>query len=155
MAGEDRPTAPDLRRLFDDLVRFETELRNAVDARLKSEFDLPLTHFEPMSVMRRLPGCRVDDIATALGLTTGGTSKLIDRIEASGYCRRRPNPADRRSALLELTPEGERRYAEAGAAFDDELRRLLGSALPERTLRQFGATLTRLRARSVRSAASD
>jgi MarR family transcriptional regulator, organic hydroperoxide resistance regulator len=136
----------DLRRLFDDLIRFEIQLWNAVDARLRSEFGLPLSHFEPMSVMDRLPGCRVYDIATELGITTGGTSKLVDRIEASGYCRRLPNPADRRSSLLELTPEGRRVLAEAGVAFDEELRRWLGDPLPERTLRQFAAALARLRA---------
>ncbi len=136
----------DLRRLFNDIIRFEIELWNVVDARLKSEFCLPLTHFEPMSVIDRIPGCRVYDIAIELGITTGGTSKLVDRIEASGYCRRLPNPADRRSSLLELTPEGQRLLAEAGVAFDEELQRLLGAAVPERTLGQFAATLTRLRA---------
>ena len=136
----------DLRRLFNDIIRFEIELWNAVDARLKSEFGLPLTHFEPMSVIDRVPGCRVYDIARELGITTGGTSKLVDRVEASGYCRRLPNPADRRSSLLELTSEGRHMLAAAGVAFDEELQRWLGSAVPERTLRQFGATLTRLRA---------
>jgi len=135
----------DLRQLFNDIIRFEIELWNAVDTRLKSEFSLPLTHFEPMSVIARLPGCRVYDIASELGITTGGTSKLVDRIEASGYCRRLPNPADRRSSLLELTPEGQRLLAEAGQTFDEELQRLLGTAVPERTLRQFAATLSRLR----------
>ncbi len=138
--------ASDLRRLFTDIIRFEIELWNAVDARLKSEFDLPLTHFEPMSVIDSVPGCRVYDIATELGITTGGTSKLIDRIEANGYCRRLPNPADRRSSLLELTEEGKRIFAAAGEAFDEDLQRWLGAAVPERTLRQFAATLTRLRA---------
>ena len=136
----------DLRGLFNDLIRFEIELWNALDARLKREFDLPLTHFEPMTVIERLPTCRVYDIASELGITTGGTSKLVDRIEASGYCRRLPNPEDRRSSLLELTPEGTRVLAEAGQAFDDELRLRLGAAVPERTLRQFAATLARLRA---------
>ena len=135
----------DLRGLFSEIIRFEIELWNAVDARLKNEFDLPLTHFEPMSVIDRLPGCRVYDIASELGITTGGTSKLVDRIEASGYCRRLPNPEDRRSSLLELTPAGKRLFAEAGEALDDELERRLGAAVPERTLRQFAATLARLR----------
>jgi MarR family transcriptional regulator, organic hydroperoxide resistance regulator len=136
----------DLRRVFNDLIRFEIQLWNAVDARLKSEFGLPLTHFEPMSVMDRLPRCRVYDIANELAITTGGTSKLVDRIEASGYCRRLPNPDDRRSSLLELTPAGRRLFADAGVVFDDELQRQLGTAVPERTLRQFAATLARLRA---------
>jgi MarR family transcriptional regulator, organic hydroperoxide resistance regulator len=43
----------DLRQLFSDIVRFEIDLWNVVDARLKSDFDLPLTHFEPMSVIGR------------------------------------------------------------------------------------------------------
>jgi len=136
----------DLRLVFNDLIRFEIEIWNAVDARLKAEFDLPLTHFEPMSVIDRLPNCRVYDIAAELGITTGGTSKLIDRIEANGHCRRRPNPDDRRSSLLELTPEGKRLLVAAGHAFDEELVRWLGAAVPERTLQQFAATLTRLRA---------
>jgi DNA-binding MarR family transcriptional regulator len=149
-AQEVSPAVSDLRQLFNDLVRLEIEVWNAVDARLKSEFGLPLTHYEPMSVIGRLPGCRVYDIAAELGITAGGTSKLVDRIEANGYCRRLPNPADRRSSLLELTPEGRRVLDEADVAFDDELRRLLGSAVPERTLRQFAATLTRLRGASDR-----
>ena len=145
----------DLRQLFSDLIRFEIELWNAVDARLKGEFELPLTHFEPMSVIDRLPGCRVYDIANELGITTGGASKLVDRIEAGGYCRRQPNPADRRSSLLELTPKGRRLLAEAGAAFDEELQRWLGTAVPERTLRQFAGTLARLRTAGHRLAMED
>lgn len=141
----------DLRQVFNDLIRFEIELWTAVDARLKREFGLPLTHFEPMSVMDQLPTCRVYDIASELGITTGGTSKLVDRIEAAGLCRRLPNPEDRRSSLLELTPEGRQLLAAAGEAFDDELERRLGAAVPERTLRQFAATLARIRASGHRA----
>jgi hypothetical protein len=36
-------------------------------------------------------------------------------------------------------------FAEAGKALDDELQLRLGAAVPERTLRQFAATLARLR----------
>jgi MarR family transcriptional regulator, organic hydroperoxide resistance regulator len=140
------PPVTDLREVFNDLIRFEIEIWNAVEARLRAEFGLPLTHFEPMSVMARIPGCRVYDIATELKITPGGASKLVDRIEASGYCRRLPNPDDRRSSLLELTPEGRRMLAAAGVVFDEELDRWLGATLPERALRQFAATLTQLRA---------
>ena len=152
---EVRAVVSDLRQLFNDLIRFEIELWNAVDGRLKSEFELPLTHFEPMSVIDRLPGCRVYDIASELGITTGGASKLVDRIEAGGYCRRLPNPADRRSSLLELTPEGRRLLTKAGTAFDEELQRWLGAPVPERTLRQFAGTLGRLRTAGHRLAMED
>ena len=95
---------PDLTALFSELIRYETELWNAVDARLRGDCDLPLTRFEPMQIIGRRKACRVHDIAEELSITVGGTSKLVDRIEAFGHCRRRPNPGDRRSSLIELTP---------------------------------------------------
>jgi DNA-binding MarR family transcriptional regulator len=83
----------DLRSVFNDFIRFEIELWNTVDARLKHDFGLPLTQFEPMSVIDRVPGCRVYDIAAELLITTGGASKLVDRIEANVTaedCRTQP-----------------------------------------------------------------
>ena len=136
---------PDLTALFSELIRFETELWNAVDTRLRGDCNLPLTQFEPMQIISR-QRCRVQDIAEELSITIGGTSKLVDRIEAAGHCRRRPNPADRRSSLIELTPAGRRLLAKATEAFDDELQARLGAAVSERSLQQFSTTLAKLRA---------
>jgi MarR family transcriptional regulator, organic hydroperoxide resistance regulator len=140
----------DLRDLFNELIRFEIELWNAVDARLRADFDLPLSRFEPMQIIARRPSCRVFDIADELSLTVGGTSKLVDRIEAAGHCSRRANPDDRRSSIIELTPAGRRLLAEATEAFEDELRIRVGSAVPTRSLEQFYTTLTKLRAANAR-----
>lgn len=134
-----------LQLLFSELVRFETELWDAVDARLRADCELQLTWFEPMQVISRHPACRVYDIAEELSLTVGGTSKLVDRIESSGFCRRRPNPGDRRSSIIELTPAGRHLLAEATAVFEDELRSRIGAAMPARSLEQFTAALTKLR----------
>ncbi len=136
----------DLKLLFSELIRYETELWNAIDARLRAQHDLPLSRFEPMQVIAERDDCRVYDIAEALSLTTGGTSKIVDAIEASGYCRRRPNPSDRRSSVIELTPAGRRLLASATKTFEVELEARLGAALPERSLQQFGVTLAKLRA---------
>lgn len=134
----------DLQTLFSELVRFQTQLWNAVDARLRGEFDLPLSRFEPMQVIARHGSCRVYDIASELSITVGGTSKLVDRIEASGYCRRRDNPNDRRSSLIELTPAGQRLLDRATVTFEDELRLHLRT-VPDRSLDQLSATLGALR----------
>jgi MarR family transcriptional regulator, organic hydroperoxide resistance regulator len=140
-----------LKQLFSDLIRFETELWNAIDARLRAAHDLPLHKFEPMQIIATQPGCRVYDIAGALSLTTGGVSKLVDSIEASGYCRRRPNPGDRRSSIIELTPTGKRLLARATKTFEAELETRLGSALSDRVLTQFGSSLSVLRAANLGS----
>jgi DNA-binding MarR family transcriptional regulator len=136
----------DFERVFSELVRLETELWNAADARLRTDFDLPLSRYEPMRVIDRRGSCRIHDIAAELVITIGGTSKLIDRIEASGLCRRRPNPEDGRSSIIELTPSGKRLLAKAKLSLDDELNAHLGAVLSPRTLEQFAATLTKLRA---------
>ena len=135
----------DLERVFSELVRLETEVWNAADARLRADVDLPLSRYEPMRVIERRGSCRVNDIATDLAITVGGTSKLIDRIEASGHCRRRPNPEDGRSSIIELTSSGKRLLAKAKLALDDELDVHLAAVLSPRALQQFAASLTTLR----------
>jgi DNA-binding MarR family transcriptional regulator len=137
--------------LFSDLIRLETELWNAVDARLRADFDLPLSRFEPMQVIGRHPSCRVLDIAEELSITIGGTSKLVDRIEASGFCARQANPSDRRSSIIELTPAGRRLLSKASKAMEDELHTRIGSALPARSLHQFHSAVTRLRGAVTRA----
>jgi len=131
--------------LFSDLIRFETELWNTVTARLRSAHGLELHYFEPMQVIAHTPDCRVQEIADALSITVGGTSKLIDRIEAAGWCRRRENPRDRRSSYVDLTPAGRRLLAAAGRTFAEEVEGRLRSPLSSRQFQEFGATIRQLR----------
>lgn len=135
-----------LAELFRELSRFETELWSAVDAALRAEHGLPLSRFEPMQVIARAGRCRVYDICSNLSLTTGGASKLIDTIESSGHCRRKPNPDDRRSSLIELTPAGKRLVDRATVTFERTLGDRLGGALAPRSLEQFTASIRMLRA---------
>jgi MarR family transcriptional regulator, organic hydroperoxide resistance regulator len=144
--------APDLKILFSELVRLETELWDAVERRLQKDHGINLPTFEFMQVISRVAGCRVQDIAAELIITVGGTSKIVDRVEAAGLCARRANPADRRSSIIELTAAGEKALASATVTVDDELRRRVGTAMPERSLAQFTRAVTRLRM-AVRSAA--
>lgn len=135
----------DLLDLFHQLVRFETELWNAVDARLRADFDLPLTRLEPMQIIARHPSCRVNDIAEELSISIGGTSKLVDRIEAAGYCIRRANPDDGRSSVIELTAAGRRLLSKAVKAFEDELETRIGSVVSARSLQQLHSSIVKLR----------
>jgi DNA-binding MarR family transcriptional regulator len=135
-----------LRDVFDDLVRFETILWNTVDARLRKESELPLGSLDVMLVIASTPSCRVYDIANALAITVGGTSQAVDRLERRGHIVRRPNPADRRSSIVELTPGGRDVLETAGSVFDEELEKYLGAPLSAGALEQFGSTLATLRA---------
>lgn len=143
---DDASAGTDLAGLFSDLVRLETELWDLLDARLRRDHDLALSWFEPMQVIDRTPRCRVIDIAEALSITIGGTSKLVDRIENAGWCRRAPDPHDGRSSTITLTRAGRRLLAAAQRTFTDELAARVGAAIPPGELRRFAVTVRKLRA---------
>ena len=134
-----------LRQVFDDLVRFETMLWAAVDDRLKAECGLGLGSLNVMLIVDATPSCRVLDVAQALAITVGGTSQAVDRLEKAGWCVRKANPADRRSSILDLTPEGEDLLRRSSPVFDEELERLLGAPLTVAALDQLAGTLGLLR----------
>jgi DNA-binding MarR family transcriptional regulator len=135
----------DLGALFSDLIRLETELWDLVDTRLRREHDLALSWFELMQVIDSTPGCRVIDIADALSITIGGTSKLVDRIQNAGWCERSPNPDDGRSSTIRLTRAGRRRFVAARRTFTDEVGIRLGEPLSTSELQRFAATVHKLR----------
>jgi DNA-binding MarR family transcriptional regulator len=135
----------DLGSLFSDLIRLETELWGLVEARLRRDHDLALSWFEPMQVIDATPRCRVIDIADALSITIGGTSKLVDRIENAGWCERSPNPDDGRSSTIRLTRAGRRLLTAARRTFTDEVARCLGDPLTTSELQRFTATVHKLR----------
>jgi DNA-binding MarR family transcriptional regulator len=144
----------DLRRVFDDLVRFETILWGVIDERLQEECGLGLASLNAMLVIDATPLCRVQDIARAVAITVGGASQAVDRLESAGLCARRANPSDRRSSIVELTPEGIERLRVAAPVFDRELDRLLGSPLPDTALTQLADALSALRRSAAAGEAS-
>jgi len=137
--------AVDLREVFDDLVRFETILWNSVDSRLQRDCGVTLSSLNVMMVIAATPSCRVLDIAHALSITVGGTSQAVDRLESAGRCVRHPNPDDRRSSILELTPAGHELLATAGGVFDEELEAFFRVPLSTTALADLGAALATVR----------
>ncbi len=81
------------------------------------------------------------DLQRLTGLSSGGVTKLLDRLEASRLVEREYDavPGDRRAVLVRVTPEGHRAARRLAAALDDhadalrallaELRDLFGGAV--------------------------
>jgi DNA-binding MarR family transcriptional regulator len=59
-------------------------------------------------------------------------TRLVSGLEAGGYARRRPDPDDRRSVLIEATPRGLRTLREGRKRRVADLARRLGSLPRER-----------------------
>lgn len=135
----------ELLAVFDDLVRLETELWNAVERRLRDEHNLSLTWFEVTRVVSRREPATVSDIMRELIITIGGASKLVDRIEAAGHISRSANPADGRSSLIRVTASGKRLLRRVESTVDNELESLLGTALRPKALDRFAKDLRTIR----------
>ena len=63
------------------------------------------TDVECLDILSRAGPVTAKRLAELAGLTTGGTTFVVDRLERAGYVRRTPNPADWRSVLIELLAE--------------------------------------------------
>ena len=129
----------------DDLVRCETRLYNAVGERLRTEHGIATAQFEFLRYLRDHPGSRVAEVASVFAAGVGAISKMMDRLEERGWAARLPNPADRRSSLLSLTPHGAALLAEAERTFRDLLGDLISPAVGTDRLQAAAATLAVLR----------
>jgi DNA-binding MarR family transcriptional regulator len=57
-------------------------------------------------------------LAAGSGLTSGATTRMLDRLERIGYIRRLPDRGDRRRVLVELTPRARELASELYGSFE-------------------------------------
>jgi DNA-binding MarR family transcriptional regulator len=67
-----------------------------------------LAWYDLMWALHRQPGrrLRVNELAREVVLSPTAMSRFVDRVEAAGYVRREPDPADRRALQVVLTDDG-------------------------------------------------
>ncbi|WP_242884495.1 MarR family winged helix-turn-helix transcriptional regulator [Actinomadura litoris] len=70
-------------------------------------------------------------LADELILTSGGMTRLVDRMVDAGLVRREPAPGDRRRQLVELTGAGRAKLEEALRVHAETLRRHFAGPLTE------------------------
>ena len=124
-------TPPSRIQWLSDLIRLEIALWNQISTRLHQEQDLSLAFFESLYFIGHSPNgrLRVGDLARALRITVGATSKLVDRIEAAGLLRRELDADDRRASRLVLTTTGRHKLADASTTYEAEMATMLDTTL--------------------------
>lgn len=63
------------------------------------------TDIETMDLLNTLGPMTAGQLSDRTGLTSGATTRLIDRLERAGYVRRCADEADRRCVIIEPVPE--------------------------------------------------
>jgi len=56
--------------------------------------------------VHREPGCRQADLAVFFDISPVTLGRMIQRLAASGYVERHPDPEDRRAVRVRVTPRG-------------------------------------------------
>lgn len=83
------------------------------------------------------------ELAKHLDLSSGATTSRIDRLEADGLVRRRPDPDDRRAVQVELTEAGNEAY-ERTVSIAARREAFFTSALTTKEQEQLNALLRKL-----------
>lgn len=139
MAAEWATAAPDLDvsplDVAGRLLRLAAHLQRDIDAALAT-VDLSFGDFDVLNTLRRAggsDGLNPTALARTALITSGAMTTRLDRLEGRGLVERHPDPADRRGAIVRLTPDGRTR---AEVALDLVLaadRRLLAPLTPRQT----------------------
>jgi DNA-binding MarR family transcriptional regulator len=138
----DDPIITTLGRLLEATNGLELRMGRAME----EASGLPVTWFEVMLRVARSDGQRLmmSELSQQLTLTTGGVTRLVDRIVDAGYLRREPAEHDRRVVYAVLTPVG-RSLVEAAAAEHAVTLREVFAGFSDAELARLDKYLDRLR----------
>jgi MarR family 2-MHQ and catechol resistance regulon transcriptional repressor len=100
---------------FGRLLEVQSRLERRLGADLEARCNLPHAWFEVLLRLGRSADDRLTmgSLAEQISLTSGGVTRLVDRMEAAGYVRRVPCPTDRRVSYAALTAAGRAKLGEA------------------------------------------
>lgn len=113
---------------------------------LEAECGISLAWFEVLLRLARSEEGQLSmgALAEQVAITTGGVTRLVDRMIAAGLVERRPCPADRRVSFAALTAAGRQKVDDAAAVHARDLRGVF-AAFSREERRTLDRLLDRLR----------
>lgn len=129
------------------LVEVHARLDRLLGRELEAAAGLPLTWFEAMLRIARSTGGELSagELSQQIALTSGGVTRLVDRLVEAGLVHRRTSPTDRRSQLATLTDRGRAALEAACAVHVRGLDEHLFSRLDQRDVADLARVLDALR----------
>src|ERR1700722_807474 len=95
-------------RLMGLIVRTHRRLTESLGRELEQNVGIPLVFFDVLIHVGGAPESRLtmSKLSADVALTTGGVTRLVDRMVEAGLVARENCPSDRRSIYVVLTPQG-------------------------------------------------
>jgi DNA-binding MarR family transcriptional regulator len=97
--------------LTDEVRRFQRSV-DVMDETACAIMGINRTDARAMDLLQQYGAMTAGRLAEEAGLTSGGTTAVIDRLEKAGYARRKPDANDRRRVLVEATEKSHQIAAE-------------------------------------------
>jgi DNA-binding MarR family transcriptional regulator len=94
---------------------------------LAKKLGLNLTESLCLTILGLKSASTPTELARYIGLTTGSTTTLLDRLEKRSFVRRKPNPHDRRGVIVEIDETYARTAQELVAGIQKAHRELIAS----------------------------
>ena len=95
-------------------VRTLSDALDRMNSGMKGDMDMNASDLATlrMLIIREQRGEAVSphDVASHLRISTASTTKLLDRLAASGHLERRPHPSDGRARVVVLTPKSREEF---------------------------------------------
>lgn len=88
------------------LLNFSSGATNRLCRAMLAEHELQLAQWVVLSALWRADGLSVGELARYSGNEVPAASRIVDRMEASGLVRRRPDADDGRAVRVRLTRKG-------------------------------------------------
>ena len=111
------------------LTEMVTKLRRALRASIRTDIPweaLPMAQVELLLTLEELAPARIGDLAERLHLAGSTVSGLIAQMIDSGLVQRQTDPADRRAAVVTLTPPGQAQQTDWETAHEQRIAAALG-----------------------------
>jgi MarR family transcriptional regulator, 2-MHQ and catechol-resistance regulon repressor len=136
---------------FGRVVEVYSGLGQQLGRSLEQQSGIPHTWFEVLLRISRADGGRITmgALAQQVALTTGGITRMLDRMIAAGLVQRVPCPTDRRVHFAALTDQGHAKLDEAATVHAANLRQAFAD-FTAADLRTFDDLLDRLRLARIR-----
>jgi DNA-binding MarR family transcriptional regulator len=120
MVGRDRL----IEQILDHLQLMTSEI-DALSGVAAGFIGLNRTDLRAIQVLRVSAGLTAGELARALRITSGATTRVIDSLVGGGHARRDADRDDRRRVLVRLTPEAERTFDRSFERLRDQTRSVL------------------------------
>jgi DNA-binding MarR family transcriptional regulator len=132
--------------LFGLLLETNARLERQLGAALEDAIGLPLPWFEVLLRIHRSDGgyLSMSALASQTVYSSGGTTRLIDRIEAQSLVERGTCPSDRRAVHVRLTELGHATLTRAIAVHVEHLDEFVTSKLTDAEREGLEAALRKL-----------